>query len=78
MTEQDCTGSETMNKKFKKWLISVGFKTVKTMAETGLAVIGTNAVGVIDVDWVGVCSSMLLSGIVTILFNIKSIKESEV
>lgn len=67
-----------MNKKFKKWLVSVGIKTAKTMAETGIAVIGTNAVGVIDVDWVGVCSAMLLSGIVTILFNIKSIKESEV
>ena len=78
MTEQDCTGSEIMNKKFKKWLVSVGIKTAKTMAETGIAVIGTNAVGVIDVDWVGVCSAMLLSGIVTILFNIKSIKESEV
>ena len=45
------------------------------MAETALAVIGTNAIGVTDVDWLGVGSAMLLSGIVTILFNIKSIKE---
>lgn len=67
-----------MNNKLEKWLISVGIKTAKTMAETGIAVIGTNAVGVTDVDWVGVCSAMLLSGIVTVLFNIKSIKESEV
>ena len=62
----------------KKWLKNIGIKTVKTMAETGLAVIGTTAVGVMDVDWVGVCSAMLLSGIITILFNLKKIEESEV
>lgn len=59
----------------RKWLKSVAIKTLKTMAETALAVIGTNAIGVTEVDWLGVGSAMLLSGIVTILFNIKSIKE---
>lgn len=62
----------------KKWLKNVGIRTIKTMAETAIAVIGTNAVGVTDVDWIGVISAMLLSGIVTILFNIKSIPESEI
>ena len=38
-------------KKFIKWLKSVGIKTVKTMAETAIAVIGTNAVGITEVDW---------------------------
>ena len=61
----------------KKWLKNVGIRTIKTMAETAIAVIGTNAVGVTDVDWLGVLSAMILSGIVTILFNIKSIPESE-
>ena len=59
----------------KKWLKSLGIKTVKTMAETALAVSGTNTIGITEVDWVGVGSAVLLSGIVTILFNIKSIKE---
>lgn len=62
----------------KKWLKKIIIKTVKTMAETGLAVIGTNAVGVMDVNWVGVCSAMLLSGVITILFNLKDLEESEV
>ena len=61
----------------KKWLENLGIKVVKTMAETALAVIGTNAVGITEVDWVGVGSAMLLSGIVTVLFNIKSIKITE-
>lgn len=66
-----------MNEKVLKWLKSVGIKTLKTMAETAIAVIGTNAVGITDVDWLGVGSAVALSGVVTILFNIKSIPESE-
>lgn len=59
----------------KKWLKSLGIKTVKTMAETALAVIGTNTFGITDVDWLGVLSACALSGVVTILFNIKELKE---
>ena len=62
----------------KKWLKKVGIKTIKTMAETAIAVIGTNTIGITDVDWVGLGSAVLLSGFVTILFNIKNIQEDEV
>ncbi len=61
----------------KKWLKTVGIKTIKTMAEIAIAMIGTNTIGVTDVDWVGVGSAVLLSGIVTILFNLRQISESE-
>ena len=61
----------------KNWLRNVCIRTIKTMAETALAVIGTNSVGITDVDWIGVGSAVLLSGIITILFNIKSIPERE-
>ena len=61
----------------KQWLKNVGIRTIKTMAETAIAVIGTNAIGITEVNWLGVGSAMLLSGVVTILFNIKSIPESE-
>lgn len=61
-----------------KWLKKVSIKCIKTMAETAIAVIGTNAVGITEVDWLGVLSAVALSGVVTILFNIKSIPESEV
>lgn len=61
----------------KQWLKKVYIKVLKTMAETAIAVIGTNAVGITEIDWLGVGSAVLLSGVVTILFNIKSIPESE-
>lgn len=63
------------NTKAGKWLKKTGIKTVKTMAETAIAVIGTNAIGITDVDWVGVGSATLLSGVVTVLINIKVIQE---
>ena len=59
----------------KIWLKNVGIKVLKTMAETALAVIGTNTIGITEVDWLGVLSACALSGVVTILFNIKSLPE---
>lgn len=60
-----------------KWLKSVGIKVVKTMAETALAIIGTNTIGITEVDWLALLSACALSGVVTILFNIKSLPEAE-
>ena len=62
-------------KDFKKWAKATGIKTLKTMAETALAVIGTNVFGIMDVNWIGLLSACALSGIVTILFNVKSLHE---
>ena len=60
---------------FKKWIKSVAIKVVKTMAETALAVIGTNTIGITEVDWLGVFSAAALSGVVTILTCIKGLPE---
>lgn len=61
--------------KFKKWLKAAGIRSVKTVAETALAVIGTNAAGITDVDWLGLLSACLLSGIITLLTCIKGLPE---
>lgn len=60
-----------------KWLKSTGIKVIKTMAETALAIIGTNTIGITEVDWLALLSACALSGVVTILFNIKSLPETE-
>jgi hypothetical protein len=62
---------------FIYWLKKTTIKVIKTMAETMLSLIGTNTIGITEVNWAGVGSAVLLSGVVTILFNIKSIPESE-
>ena len=60
-----------------KWFKSLCIKVIKTMAETGLALIGTTAVGITDVDWIGVGSAMLLSAVMTIFLNLKDIESEE-
>ena len=62
----------------KSWFKLVGIRVLKTMAETALSLIGTNTIGITEVDWLGVLSACALSGVVTILFNIKSIPDKEV
>ena len=62
-----------MKEKIIDWLKKTSIKVLKTMAETALAVIGTNTIGITEVDWIGLLSACALSGVVTILFNIKSI-----
>jgi len=61
--------------KAKKTIKAGAVRTVKTMAETAIALIGTNAIGLTDVDWLGVLSACALSGIVTVLTCIKGLPE---
>lgn len=64
-----------MNKKVLNWIKAAGVRTVKTMAETSLAIIGTNTIGITEVDWVGVASACALSGVITVLTCIKGLPE---
>ena len=63
-----------MKEKVLKWAKVTAIKVLKTMAETALSIITVDAVGIMDVDWLGLLSACALSGVATILFNIKSIK----
>lgn len=64
-----------MKENFIKWLKAAGVRAVKTVAETALAVIGTNTVGITEVDWAGLISACLLSGVITLLTCIKGLPE---
>lgn len=63
--------------KAKKWFKAAAVRTVKTMAETAIALIGTNTIGITDVDWLGVLSTCALSGVVTVLTCIKGLPEAQ-
>ena len=64
-----------MKEKILKWLKAAGVRTVKTMAETALAIIGTNTIGITEVNWVGVLSACALSGVITVLTCVKGLPE---
>ena len=64
-----------MKTKVLNWIKAAGVRTVKTMAETALAIIGTNTIGITEVNWVGVVSACALSGVITALTCIKGLPE---
>lgn len=66
-----------MKEKTKKWLKAAGIRTIKTMAETFVAMVSV-AVVISEVDWIYVGSATLLSGIVTIATCLKGLPELEV
>lgn len=65
-----------MKQSTKNKIKDVAIRTVKTMAETALATIGT-ATFIESVNWLAVLSATALSGICCVLFNITKFKTNE-
>ena len=60
----------------KEWFKAAMIRSVRTIAQTAIATIGTSAV-MNEVDWVLVGSSSLLAGILSILTSIAGLPEVE-
>lgn len=60
---------------WKEWLRAALIRMIKTMAQTAVALIGTNAIGVTDVNWVAVGSAAVLAGIVSLLTSVAGLPE---
>ena len=59
----------------KTWIKAAGIRAIKTVAQTATALIGINAVGITEGDWVAVLSASALAGIVSILTSIAGLPE---
>lgn len=46
------------------------YRSARTCCQTAVALIGTNAIGVTEVDWIGVASGAALAGICSVLTSI--------
>ena len=66
-----------MNENVRKWLAAAGIRAIKTMAQTAVALIGTNAMGITQVDWIAVASGAALAGVLSVLTSIAGIPEVE-
>ena len=64
-------------KKFNwlRWLKAAGVRAVKTVAQTVLALITTNKVGITDIDWAAVASVAALAGVASILTSLAGLPE---
>ena len=59
----------------RSWTHAALVRAIKTMAQTAVALIGTNAVGITSVDWPAVGSAALLAGVVSLLTSIAGLPE---
>ena len=61
---------------WKVWLKAAGIRAVKTVAQTGIATIGTSVV-ISDVNWIAVVSASVLAGALSILTSVAGLPEVE-
>jgi Putative lactococcus lactis phage r1t holin len=60
----------------KEWLKAAGIRAIKTVAQSGIAMIGA-AVLFTDLDWLMVGSAALLAGVLSILTSLAGLPEVE-
>lgn len=58
----------------RDYLLATIERAIKTAAQTALALIGTNATGITDIDWVGVGSATALAVVVSLLTSLAGVK----
>ncbi len=61
----------------KNWWIAAGIRAIKTFAEGALAVIGTEAAFINEVNWLAVLSGGAMAAAVSFLLSLKGLPEVE-
>ena len=61
----------------KKYWKDSSIRAIKTMAQTAASLIGTNTVGITEVDWIAVLSVSALAGIVSLLMSVVNMPTKE-
>ena len=59
----------------KTWIQAAGVRALRTAAQTAVALIGTGAVGVGDVDWLQVASVSVVAALLSLLTSVGGLPE---
>ena len=57
------------------WIKAAVVRAIKTAAQTAVALIGTNAIGITAVDWAAVASAAALAAVVSLLTSVAGLPE---
>lgn len=57
------------------WVRAALIRALKTMAQAAIGVLGTGAIGLLQVDWLNVLSVALMGGVLSLLTSIAGIPE---
>lgn len=60
----------------KKWWKAAGIRAIRTVAQTAVATIGTEAL-ISEVNWLAVLSASVLAGILSLLTSVAGLPEVE-
>lgn len=60
----------------RKWWKAAGIRAIRTVAQTAVATIGTEAL-ISEVNWLAVLSASVLSGILSLLTSVAGLPEVE-
>ena len=63
--------------KWEKWAKAAGIRALRTFGEAALAYIGTGAIVLGDVNWIGVLSAGALGAITSVLLALAGLPEVE-
>ena len=59
----------------KLWLRAALIRAIRTVAQTAVSLIGTQAVGILEVDWIAVASASALAGVLSLLTSLAGLPE---
>lgn len=65
-----------MKRNLKRWIKAASVRSIKTVAQTAVSLIGVGTV-MSDINWMMVASASLLSGILSLLTSVAGLPEVE-
>ena len=66
-----------MKEMLLKWLRAAGIRAIKTFAQTAVAMLGGDMVGILAVDWPAVLSVAATAAVVSLLTSVAGLPELE-
>lgn len=67
--------SAITKEKVKAWCIAAIVRAIRTAAQAAVSLIGTNALGITEVDWIAVASAAALAAVVSVLMALAGLPE---